>query len=312
MTTATAPSNIALIKYWGKRDRTLNLPLTSSLSWTLRSLYSEATVEESSGPSDEWEIVGEPSKSKRVLEAARQDSGDRRPLHIHIRNYFPSGAGLASSASSMAALALALSRSLGTRDFPLQQIATWARLGSGSSVRSLLPGYVLWQAGVAPDGRDCVVEQRFPASHLPLSLVVCVVDDKTKPIGSTTAMERCRDTSPLYPGFHQRNGVDLASAIDAIQHRDMLSLGKVAEANCLAMHEVMHHASPPIDYFLPGTHQAVALTRQLRADGVPCFFSIDAGPNVKIFSSPEYHNEVLTACRTLTGLVGILEDPYSP
>lgn len=269
-------------------------------------------MEEISGTSDEWDIVGEPGKSKRVLEAARQASGDRRSLRIRIHNHFPSGAGLASSASSMAALALALSRSLGTRDFPLQQIATWARLGSGSSVRSLLPGYVLWHAGTREDGQDCVIEQRFTPSDLPLSLVVCVVNDKTKPIGSTTAMERCRDTSPLYPGFHQRNAGDLQRAIQAIGQRDVLALGEVAEENCLAMHEVMHRAVPPIDYFLPGTHQAMALTRQLRMDGVPCFFSIDAGPNVKIFSPPEYHMRVVQACRTLSGLVGILEDPYLP
>jgi diphosphomevalonate decarboxylase len=125
-------------------------------------------------------------------------------------------------------------------------------------------------------------------------------------------MERCRDTSPLYQGFHQRNAGDLQRAIEAIAQRNVLALGEVAEDNCLAMHNVMHKAVPPVNYFLPGTHEAIAITRQLRADGVPCFFSIDAGPNVKIFFPPEYHARVLGACQTLQGLVGILEDPFVP
>ncbi len=308
MIKVSAPSNIALIKYWGKRDRALNLPLTSSLSITLSSLISEATVEESTGSEDLWDIMGDPSKSQRVLAAARKDLGDHRPLKISIVNHFPSGAGLASSASSMAALALALSQFLGSGEVPLQQIATWSRLGSGSSVRSLLPGYVLWEAGTDPEGKDCLVRQLHPASHLPLSLVVCVVNDQPKHIGSTAAMERCRDTSPIYDGFHQRNDADLQLAQEALVQGDLLTLGRVAEANCLAMHNVMHQAIPPVDYFMPGTHEAIALTRQLRANGVPCFFTIDAGPNVKIFCSPEYQEVVSQACRALPGLVGILED----
>lgn len=308
MIKVSAPSNIALVKYWGKRDRALNLPLTSSLSITLRSLISEATVEESRTSDDEWDIMGDPSKSQRVLAAARKDTEDYRPLKLSIVNHFPSGAGLASSASSMAALALALSKFLGGGDVSLDTVATWSRLGSGSSVRSLLPGYVLWEAGTSPGGEDCLVRQLHPASHLPLSLVVCVVNDQPKPIGSTAAMERCRDTSPNYQEFHERNGEDLLIAQEAIAKGDLKTLGEVAEANCLAMHDVMHKAKPPVDYFMPGTHSAIALTRQLRQDGVPCFFTIDAGPNVKIFCAPDYHDQVAAACRTLPGLVGVLED----
>lgn len=309
---ATAPSNIALVKYWGKRNRALNLPLTSSLSLTLRSLWSEATVEESSSGKDEWEITGDPSKAQRVLEEARTFTGDRRPLRISIENFFPSGAGLASSASSMAAFAKALAKFLGEGETSLDEMARWSRLGSGSSVRSLLPGYVLWDAGREEDGSDCKVSQAFPPEHFPLSLVVCVVNDKPKPIGSTAAMERCRDTSPNYQSFHDRNSFDLERALAAIKIRDLQGLADVAESNCLAMHDVMHQANPPVNYFMEGTHKSISLTRELRASGVPCFFSIDAGPNVKIFCPPEHHQSVVDACKTLTELVDILEDPYKP
>lgn len=310
MITATAPSNIALVKYWGKRNKALNLPLTSSLSLTLRSLWSEATVEESSTGQDEWDIMGDPSKAQRVLAEARGFTKDDRPLRVSIQNHFPSGAGLASSASSMAAFSRALAQFLADGSTPLDEMARWSRLGSGSSVRSLLTGYVLWDAGTEEDGSDCRISQAFTPEHFPLSLVVCVVNDKPKPIGSTAAMERCRDTSPNYQEFHERNGDDLKAALSAIENRDLMALAEVAEANCLAMHDVMHKATPPVNYFMEGTHKSIALTRELRASGVPCFFSIDAGPNVKIFCPPEQHQAVVDACKSITELVDILEDPY--
>jgi len=97
-----------------------------------------------------------------------------------------------------------------------------------------LPGYVLWKAGADEEGRDCVVEQAFAASQLPLALVVCVVDDQPKPIGSTAAMERCRDTSPNYQAFHDQNDAHLAEAMAAVQTADLPRLGAIAAAECIS------------------------------------------------------------------------------
>lgn len=304
----SAAPNIALIKYWGKRHKALNLPLTSSFSVTLSQMRSWATVREASGKADEWNLMGDPSKAQRVVEAARQTTGDRRPLYVSIENNFPSGAGLASSASSMAALTRALSRFLADDTVPMNQLTTWSRLGSGSSVRSLFPGYVHWEAGTDPEGKDCIAETRFEAMHLPLALVACVVDDQPKPIGSTAAMERSRDTSPLYEEFHTKNTSMMKIALDAVTRRDFIALGEVSEANCLLMHEVMQTSGPPINYFKPGTHAAIDHTRKLRAEGIPCFFTIDAGPNVKIFCPPEYQESVRRACENIPGVKRLLLD----
>lgn len=305
---ASAPSNIALIKYWGKRNTALNLPLTSSFSVSLTEMCSWTTVSLSDTDQDQWDIMGDPSKAERLLALARKATGDSRPLSIAIENTFPGGAGLASSASSMASLARALNVFLADGALDVNELASWSRQGSGSSVRSLLPGYVLWEAGVAPEGEDCLVKEAFSAAHMPLSLVVCVVNDQPKPIGSTKAMERCRDTSPNYEAFHEHNDAHLKEAMAAVETKDFARLAAIAETNCLAMHDVMHKATPPIDYFLPGTHESIALVRSLREDGVSCFFSIDAGPNVKIFCPPEEQAKVKEACDSLQHVKSLLMD----
>ena len=148
-TRARAPANLALVKYWGKRDAGCRLPATSSLSVTLAALGSEAEVRPSG--EDRLDVQGDPSRAMRVIEAARALSGCRDPLHVAVRNTVPTAAGLASSASSMAALAFALARALGLDDRP-DDVALLARLGSGSAVRSLHGGFVRWDAGSAPDG----------------------------------------------------------------------------------------------------------------------------------------------------------------
>ena len=308
---ASAPSNIALVKYWGKRETRQNLPLTSSFSVTLDRMRTWVAIDESK--EDRWTLHGDPKKAMRVLEEARRSTGQTSALSIHLQNDFPSGAGLASSASSMAALAFALDHALTGGKTPLREVARWARLGSGSAVRSLYGGYVLWHAGHDAEGRDCYAETRFEASAMPLSLVVCVANDQPKPIGSTAAMERCRDTSPRYEAFHARNPLDIESALAAVQQKDLHALARISEENCLAMHEVMHTATPPIDYFLEGTHAAIAAVRKLREEaGIPCFFTIDAGPNVKVFCPPAFQAPITEALRNLQGIKHLLHDQLAP
>ena len=305
-----AASNIALVKYWGKRDISLNLPQSSSFSITLNSLYSVAEVSESPDGEDHLLIRGNPNKAKRLLLAARKFTGDRRPLRIKIENNFPTAAGLASSASSMAALALAL-RDFWSREYqiPFAELTKWARLASGSAVRSLLSGYVLWRAGSRADGSDSSVEQLFPPQHFPLSLIACIVRSKPKEIGSTEAMEHCRKTSPFYWEFHRRIESDLERAISAVAERDIWRLGAVAEENCLAMHRAIRESRPPIDYLLPESRGLIDFVRELREKrGVPCFFTIDAGPNVKIFTLPRHKEELLALCRERPEVEQILTD----
>ncbi len=306
---ARAGSNIALVKYWGKRNRELNLPQSSSFSLTLSELYSTAQVSPSPEDRDIWEVQGNPSKAQKLLRAARQFTGDNTPLHIKIENNFPTAAGLASSASSMASFALALQKFWSDRNIPFDEVVRWARLASGSSVRSLFDGYVLWQVGKSDDGSDDTVRRLFPRSYFNLSMLACVVDDRPKKFGSTEAMEISRRTSPLYWEFHRRIPSDLEKAIRAVESRDLYLLAQVAEENCLMMHRVMETSDPPVVFLQPLSHRIMELVRFLRnKGGIPCFFTVDAGPNVKIFTPPDYLEKVLRECEKISELKDILID----
>lgn len=307
----SAPSNIALIKYWGKRDTKLNLPLSSSFSGTLEQMRSWVAIASQDKGDEQWMLYGDPQKAMRVLEAARKFTRNTQQLAISICNDFPSQAGLASSASSMAALAFGLDIALSRGNTPLAEIAKWARLGSGSAVRSLYPGFVLWQAGQTEDGSDCIAQSQCSAAHFPLDVLVCVIDDRNKPIGSSAAMEHCRANSPLYERFHARNADDLCHAMRAVQDRDFSALTEISEANCLAMHAVMQSAKPPINYFMAGTHQTIAAVRELRKQGISCFFSIDAGPNVKIFCPPEHTSQIIGHIHSISGVMRVIHDRIS-
>jgi len=305
VTRVFAPANLALVKYWGKRDAAANLPATSSLSATLATLGSEAEV--APAESDLLDVSGDPARARRVLDAARWLSGCRDPLRITIRNTVPTAVGLASSASSMAALAVALARALGF-DERAAEVARLARLGSGSAVRSLPGGYVEWDAGTAPDGSDCLAATAFPAAHLPLSVRVAVTDAGPKPLSSGEMMERCRATSPGYDAFVADNPSVLASARTALSDRDLFRLGAVAEEQSLRLHEMLRSADPPIDLLMPASRAVLDVVLRLRERGVPCFFSIDAGPSVAVFVEEAHADAVGRALAAVDGVTAVLED----
>jgi diphosphomevalonate decarboxylase len=303
---ASAPANIAIVKYFGKRDPVLNLPRSPSLSASLSRLRSWARVEPGEGH-DLLEIQGDPTRSHRVIAAARATVGDFGPVRVRISNTFPTATGLASSASSMAALARALAAFSGMR-IPGNEIDRWARVGSGSAVRSLHRGWVLWEPGTDPSGSDCRARTVLAPGRFPLDVAICVVDDRPKPVGSTEAMERCRLTSPAYEDFHRRNSADIDEALAALRRGDTVALARVAEANCLRMHGMLRIANPPIDYFLPGTREAIERVRDLARQDVPCFFTVDAGPNVVVFAPPGEGDRVEAALAALPGTIAVLRD----
>lgn len=305
---ATAPINVALIKYWGKRSDELNLPAGDSLSLTLSSLRSTVTVAfHGDGADDLYDVVGDPAKARRVVSRFRELTGIRQGLRVKSENNFPGGAGLASSASSMAALVTALA-GLAESMPSEQQLAQLARLGSGSAVRSLLPGYVLWQAGQDLQGADCRARTLYPPDHLSLKVIAAIVDEGPKPLGSTAAMTLCRDTSPFYDAYLESSKRDLRLLRQALEAKEFAALAEIAEANALALHAVSITARPPVIYLKPSTLRVIETVRQLRADAIGCFFTIDAGPNVFIFCLDRDLERVKGRIAGLAGVRDVLVD----
>src|SRR5205809_700080 len=219
-TTARANVNLALVKYWGKRDRALNLPATGSISLTLDGLSVEASVAFGGGEADRVEIDGaeaagdEALRVARFLDLVRAEAGRRERALVTTRSTVPRGVGLASSAAAFAALALAASRAAGIVLDP-PALSALARRGSGSAARSIFGGFVEWRRGERPDGRDSVAEPLAPPDFWDVRVVVAVTSSAPKAVSSRAGMERAA-TSPFYPAWVAGAEADLAEALRAV------------------------------------------------------------------------------------------------
>ena len=290
--TAVAHSNIALIKYWGKRYNRLNLPAVGSISVTLDELYTQTQVTflEELG-TDTLRLNGRratPEETRRVsafLDHVRRMAG--RPLGARVvsKNNFPTGAGLASSASGFAALALAATRALGLELSPAQ-LSQLARLGSGSAARSIFGGFVEMKCGQASDGSDAHAIQLRDELFWPLEVLVLVTNAGPKPIGSTQAMKHTADTSPYFTAWVENQELDLKAMREAIFNKDFEQLGELSEYSCLKMHALAMSARPGIVYWHGTTVELLHAVRRMRREGHPFYFTIDAGPQVKIIGPP--------------------------
>jgi diphosphomevalonate decarboxylase len=309
--TAIAGTNIALVKYWGKRDTPLNLPATGSLSLTLAELGTRTTVRFDGGDTDRVALNGAPADARsraRVtafLDRVRARAGIDRRADVVSANSVPTAAGLASSASGFAALALAASRAAGLALAP-PELSELARLGSGSAARSIFGGFVEMARGERADGRDAVAAPIVAPTTVPaweVRLVVAITAVGEKAEGSTAAMERTARTSPFYPAWLASAPGDLAEARAAVVARDLPRLGAVAERSALRMHATAMAADPAILYWNGATVAAIHATRGLRPRGVAAYFTIDAGPHVKVLCAAADAAAVAAALAEVPGVL---------
>ncbi len=283
---AFAPTNIALCKYWGKRDTEINLPVTSSLSIALPDKGAMTTMMPHDKSRDEIILNGqEIAPDSRFAVRTSEFLDLFRPqgtgyLHIDIQMNLPVAAGLASSACGFASLTAALN-DLFDWKLSARNMSILARLGSGSASRSFWKGFVEWHAGVQADGMDCYAEPlTYEWEQLRVGLLM--VEDKEKIISSRDAMQRTIDTSVLYGSWPKKVVRDLVILRQALQVKNISLLGGAAESNALSMHATMLGSWPPVCYSLPETVAAMHKIWGMRRDGLDVYFTQDAGPNLKL------------------------------
>ncbi|MBS2027803.1 MAG: diphosphomevalonate decarboxylase [Deltaproteobacteria bacterium] len=300
--TARAHPNIALVKYWGKRDERLILPHTGSFSVTLDGLFAETTVAFDDGP-DRGELDGKPFSEKELarvkilLDAIRARAGLRGGARVVSRSNFPTAAGLASSAAGFAALALAASKAAGLPT-EAKPVSILARLGSGSACRSIEGGYCEWLRGERADGDDSYAIQRFPASHWPeLRLLAAECAQEAKAVSSRDAMRTTVETSPYYAGWITDATAELPRVNALVAARDLDGLGQLAERNAWRMHATSLAANPPICFLRPATLAVIERAAALRRDGVRAYFTLDAGPNPVVLCDAKDAPRVESALR---------------
>lgn len=296
--TARAHPNIALVKYWGKRDEALILPYQSSLSLTLAPLAITTTVELGVAGADSVSINGDFAKGKQrdrvvaVIDRLRAKNASLGSVRVESKGDFPVSAGLASSAAAFAALAVAARKAAGLPS-DTREASILARLGSGSACRSIQGGVCVWNRGERADGSDSFASQAFKADHWPeLRMTVAIVSRDEKEVSSRDGMRHTVETSPYYSAWVSDAEAEVKNALTAIGAREFEALGAMAERNAWRMHATAFAASPPINYMLPSTLRIVEGLRQLRADGVAAYFTLDAGPNPVVLHLAKHESQV--------------------
>lgn len=292
-----APSNIALCKYWGKRDRAFNLPINASLSVSLDYLGTHTRLIPLDAEADEVWLNGQhllpnskfSEKVSHFIDLFRCD----QDIHFRVetRNNIPTAAGLASSASGFAALTLALNDAL-SLDLEPPLLSVLARLGSGSACRSVFDGFVEWRMGHREDGLD---SHGVPlaATWPGLCIGLAKVDAGEKAVDSRSGMQRTVETAHLYQSWPLQAAADLEKLHRAIATRDFELLGQTAEQNALSMHATMIASWPPLLYWQPASVEAMQAVWRMRQEGVPVYFTMDAGPNLKLLFEQQDREEVL-------------------
>jgi diphosphomevalonate decarboxylase len=287
--TAIANSNIALVKYWGKRDSNLILPHNSSISMTLDSLNTKTTVEfNNSFRKNEVIINGKNVKGQEFqrvsnhLNLLKLSSPNKEFAKVISESNFPKAAGLASSASGFAALTHAGTKAL-NQTLSSKELSILARQGSGSASRSIYGGFVEWRKGSRSDGLDSHAILIKDVDHWPeMTMIVTVISTDKKKISSRAGMSQTVLTSPYYRTWLETIENDVGNMKKAIVEKDFTQLGMIAEKNALKMHATMHTTTPPNIYWKSGSLELMQKVFELREDGLECYFTMDAGPQVKI------------------------------
>lgn len=299
--TAQAPANIAFIKYWGKADENLRLPLNSSISMNLSGAYSETTVDFSPKyEADQVEFLegsfSEKEKARIIksLNLIRIWAGIKDFARIATRNSFPKGIGAAASASGFAALTVAASNAAGLK-LSEKELTIIARRGSGSACRSIPDGFVIWEKGSTNE--DSYAYSLYPHTWWNLRDILVVVDTQMKKVSTTEGQEGAR-TSPLLKDRLQKVPERIQLTLRALKEKNFTALGDIIEEDCLEMHRVIQTQTPPINYWTKETIMVMAQVRRWRQEGLAVYFTIDAGPNVHLICEGKDEEKVMKVLRS--------------
>jgi len=316
--TATAHSNLALVKYWGKQDSALNIPAVGSISITLKELITQTSVEFDPDCDNDTLILNgvraEEEKEKRVsafLNLVRRQAKIDHFASVTSKNNYPTGAGLASSASGFAALALAATAAAKI-SFSPEQLSVLARQGSGSAARSIFGGFAEMKAAERPNGSDSHAVQLADENHWGINVIIAITTDHEKQIGSTAGMTQTALTSPFYTDWISSSKRDLDEMRTSIALKDFQKLGEISEHSCLKMHGLAMSSQPGIVYWNAATISIIHFVRELRQKNLLCYFSIDAGPQVKIICLPNDAEKIENLVKDIPGVKRMIRTSLGP
>ena len=306
---AQAQPNIALIKYWGKADIAANLPAVPSLSITLDAIWTRTRVTfDHHLKADEFSLnkqvqVQGLSRVSACLDRFRAKANTQDFAKVESESNFPTAAGLASSASGFAALVFAANEALGL-GLSKRLLSRWARRGSGSAARSIFSGFVEMPTDASGDVREA--KPLLAAEEWPLFVVIAITATEAKKIGSTEGMQRTAKTSPFYQPWVKTSHADFDRGKNAVLSKDFAGLARISEHSCLKMHGLALSADPGLLYWNPTTVACLQEIRQLQAQGLEVFFTMDAGPQVKAVCTASAVDRVEKSLSRVPGVQSVI------
>ncbi len=307
--TAQAPANIAFIKYWGKADEELRLPLNSSISMNLSEAYTVTTVDFSREYQTDSIVLldgvfsdKEKERTIRSLNRIRQKIENNMYARVVTKNTFPKGTGAAASASGFAALTVAAFASAGKK-LSQKEITIFARMGSGSACRSIPDGFVLWEKGKTSE--ESYAHSLYSHEYWDVRDALVIVDTNMKKVSTTEGMESI-STSPFLDARLAALPGRIDRCTEALARKNFSILGEVIEEDCLDMHHVMQTQVPPLIYWSDGTKTIMDAVIGWRKEGLAVYFTIDAGPNVHLIYEGQNERAVLEKIKTLYGVQRII------
>ncbi len=316
--TAIAHINIALVKYWGKRDFLLNLPAVGSISITLNDLFTKTSVDFNTDLSrdilylnGQRAATAQENRVSNFLDLIRKTADIKHYAKIISNNNFLTGSGLASSASGYAALTIAAADAAGIDISPVKK-SILARQGSGSAARSIFGGYVEMKLGNNPDGSDDYAIPIADENHWPLEVLIVITSNDEKAITSTDGMKISAQTAPYYNNWVKSSAGDISQMRDAITNKDFTKLGDLAEHSCLKMHALMLSSVPPLIYWNETTMKVINHIHEMRKKGTAVFFTIDAGPQIKLICEPGNAHKLKTEFENMSGVKKVILTSLGP
>ena len=297
-------ANIAIVKYWGKKDAKKMIPATSSISLTLNDMFTETEMEfisdedikisvekemkngdykdKFSDMADLFYLNGElqdsvhTEKISKVVDLFRENRSQK--VKISTTNNMPTAAGLSSSSSGLSAVIKACNELFG-KNYTQSELAQISKFGSGSSSRSFFGPIAAWDKDT---GEICEVK-----TDLKLAMIVLVLNENKKKISSRNGMELCAKTSTYFDEWVKQSEIDFINMKKYLAENDFEKVGTLTEENALRMHKTTETANPPFSYFNEKTYEAMDFVKNLRNNGEKCYFTMDAGPNVKVLCLEE-------------------------
>jgi diphosphomevalonate decarboxylase len=282
---AQAPSNIAFVKYWGRKDEVLRLPENGSISMNLSNLITTTEVEFGDFEKDSIEINGveeslENNRGVKHLDRIRALAKIDQKARVVTSNNFPTGTGLSSSASGFAALTLAASKAAGL-DLSEKELSILARQGSGSACRSIPDGFVEWMDGDTSETSYGV--SVFSPDYFDIADVIAVVSTEKKFLATSEGQKSAR--SGIF--FEKRlEGIPekIKNVKKLIEEKNFSDFGDIVEREALEFHSILFTSNPPLFYWTPGTVAVMKYVQSLRREGLECYFTINTGQDVHVIS----------------------------